>query len=193
MLLSETKDTVVSYNVATGGQFAKRAPGIEATEDLTAAAPKDKALAALEQLMVTGNRTAVVLEYADALAPAGDPAFQADSDRASIVALHRWSFLPALEKSDNLVVLIAENLTDLAPKLVANPRVAVVRIPMPDLAARRAVAQLADPKLSDKDLDRYAAVTAGLKAIQIFSILAPPAPALEVQGGPRGIHRRPSR
>src|SRR6266436_3340173 len=160
VLLSETKDTVVAYNVATGGHFAKRASGIEASEDLTAAGPKDKALAALERLLVTGNRTAVVLEYADALAPAGDPAFQADTDRASIVTLHRWSFLPALEKSDNLVILIAENLTDLAPKLVANPRVAVVRIPMPDLAARRAVAQLADPQLSDKDLDRYAAVTA---------------------------------
>ena len=181
VLLSETKDTVVAYNVATGGHFAKRAPGIEASEDLTAAGPKDKALAALERLLVTGNRTAVVLEYADALAPAGDPAFQADTDRASIVTLHRWSFLPALEKSDNLVILVAENLTDLAPKLVANPRVAVVRIPMPDLAARRAVAQLADPQLSDKDLDRYAAVTAGLKAIQIFSILAPPAPALEAR------------
>jgi AAA+ superfamily predicted ATPase len=181
VLLSETKDTVVTYNVATGGHFAKRAPGVEASEDLTAAGPKDKALAGLERLLVTGNRTAVVLEYADALAPAGDPAFQADADRASIVTLHRWSFLPALEKSDNLVVLVAENLTDLAPKLVANPRVAVVRIPMPDLAARRAVAQLADPQLSAKDLDRYAAVTAGLKAIQIFSILAPPAPALEVR------------
>ncbi len=179
VLLSETKDTVVAYNVATGGHFAKRTSGVEASEDLTAAAPKDKALAALERLLVGSDRTAVVLEYADALAPAGDPAFQSESDRASIVTLHRWSFLPALEKSDNLVVLVAENLTDLSPKLVANPRVAVVRIPMPDLAARRAVAQLADPQLADKDVDRYAAMTAGLKAIQIFSILAPPAAALE--------------
>src|SRR5712671_3789925 len=68
VLLSETKDTVVSYNVATGGRFAKRARGIEVNQDLTGAGPKDTALAALEQLLVTGNQTAVVLEYADALA-----------------------------------------------------------------------------------------------------------------------------
>jgi AAA+ superfamily predicted ATPase len=179
VLLSDTKDTIVVYNVATGGHFAKRAPGVEPDEDLAAAGPKDKALAALERLLVTGTRTAVVLEYADALASAGDPAFQADTDRAAVVTLHRWSFLPAIDKGDNLVILIAENLTDLSPKLVANPRVAVVRVPMPDLVARRAVARLADPQLSDNDLDRYAAITAGLKAIQIFSILAPAAPALE--------------
>jgi SpoVK/Ycf46/Vps4 family AAA+-type ATPase len=179
VLLKETKDTVVVYNLATGGHFAKRAPRTEVSEDLASAAPKEKALAALETLLVTGNRTAVVLEYADAVAPAGDPAFQADADRAAIVMLHRWSFLPAIEKSDNLVVLITESLTDLAPKLVANPRVGVIRVPMPDVAARRAAAKIADRELSDKDLDRYAEVTAGLKVIQICSILAPPAPTAE--------------
>jgi SpoVK/Ycf46/Vps4 family AAA+-type ATPase len=181
VLLKETKDTIVVYNVATGGHFAKRAPRTEANEDLEAAAPKDKALAALENLLVSTNRTAVVIEYADAVAPAGDPAFQADADRAAIVTLHRWSFLPAIEKSDNLVLLVSESLTDLAPKLVANPRVAVIRVPMPDVGARRSAAKIADPELSDNDLDRYAEVTAGLKAIQICSILAPPAPATEAR------------
>ena len=180
VLLSDTKDTIVVYNVATGGHFAKRAPGVEPDEDLAAAGPKDKALAALERLLVSGTRTAVALEYADALVSAGDPAFQADTDRAAVVTLHRWSFLPAIDKGDNLVILIAENLTDLSPKLVANPRVAVVRVPMPDLGARRAVARLADPQLSDNDLDRYAAITGPPEGdAHIFSILAPPAPALE--------------
>jgi ATP-dependent 26S proteasome regulatory subunit len=179
VLLSETKDTIVAYDVATGGHFAKRAPGVEQDEDLAAAGAKDKALAALERLLIAGNRTAVVLEYADAMAPAGDLAFQAEADRAAVVTLHRWSFLPAIETSDNLVILITENLTDLSAKLVANPRVAVVRIPMPDLEARRTVARLADPQLTESDVARYAVMTAGLKAIQIFSILAPPAPALE--------------
>ena len=82
------------------------------------------------------TRAAVILEYAETLAPAGDPAFQADADRAAIVTLHRWSFLPEIEKGDNVVLLVAENLTDLSPKLVSNPKVAVVEIPMPDLATR---------------------------------------------------------
>jgi len=108
----------------------------------------------------------VILEYAETLAPTGDPAFQADADRAAIVTLHRWSFLPEIERGDNVVVLIAENLTDLAPKLVSNPKVATIAVPMPDLAARRDVVRFADPRLGEKDVDRYAETTAGLKAIR---------------------------
>jgi transitional endoplasmic reticulum ATPase len=178
-LLPDTKEAVVVYNVATGGRFTKRAAGMELSEDLSQPGDKEKALAAIEDLLTSRSGIAVVLEYADMLAPAGDPSFQADADRAAIVTLHRWSFLPALEKSDNLVLLVAENLSELSPKLVSNPRIAVVQIPMPDVEARRKVAKLADPELSAADVDHFAAVTAGLKAIQIYSILAPPPPALE--------------
>jgi len=44
VLLSETKDTIVAYNVATGGHFAKRAPGVEQDEDLAAAGGRTKRL-----------------------------------------------------------------------------------------------------------------------------------------------------
>jgi hypothetical protein len=66
-------------------------------------------------------RAAVILEYAESLAPAGDPTFQADADRSAIIMLHRWSSLPAIEKGDNIILLVAENLSDLAPKIVSNP------------------------------------------------------------------------
>jgi SpoVK/Ycf46/Vps4 family AAA+-type ATPase len=127
-------------------------------------------------MLVQNTRTAVVIEYAEAVAPTGDPAFQADADRAALITLHRWSFLPGIERGDNVVILVAENLTDLAPKLVSNPKVATIAVPMPDLEARRTVVRLADPRLADADVDRYAELTAGLKAIQIASIVAPPPP-----------------
>src|SRR2546428_140135 len=78
----------------------------------------------------------------------------------------------------NVLILISENLTDLAPKIVSNPKVAVVEVPMPDTETRKAAARLADARMSEKDADRYAEITAGLKAIQILSILPPP-PATE--------------
>ena len=89
------------------------------------------------------------------------------------MTLHRWSFLPEIEKGDNVVLLVAENLTDLSPKLVSNPKVAVVEVPMPDRATRRAAAKQADPDLPDRDADRYADATAGLKSIQIASLITP--------------------
>ena len=189
VLLKDSKDTVLLYNVATGVRFTKRGPLAEALDDLVTVTQKDRVLPALEKLLSASNKTAVVLEYAEALAPTGDPAFQGDSDRAALVTLHRWSFLPEIEKGDNVVLLVAENLTDLSPKLLSNPKVAVVEIPMPDRATRREAAKLADPDLSDRDADRYGDGTAGLKAIQI----ATPHHARHERRGARGgrpPHRR---
>jgi AAA+ superfamily predicted ATPase len=172
-LLKDTRDTIVVMNLATGARFAKRAAAVTGLEDLLLSTGKEKTLAALERLLIQSQKAAVVLEYAETLAPTGDPAFQADGDRAAIVTLHRWSFLPEIERGDNVIILVAENLTDLAPKLVSNPKVATIQVPMPDLATRTRVVRLADPRLGDKDVDRYADTTAGLKAIQIASIIAP--------------------
>ncbi len=179
VLLRESKDTIVVYNLSTGVRFAKRDRTLRSAEDLSAETPRDKVLLGLERLVTAGTRTAAIIEYAETLAPAAEISFQADADRASVVTLHRWSFLPEIEKGDNVVFLITDNLPELSPKLVSNPKVGVVEVPMPDLEARRSTVRIADPKLSDADVDHFAEVTAGLKAIQIVSILAPPPPSEE--------------
>jgi len=173
VLLKDSKDTIAVYNVATGARFSKRATGVTGLEDLLLATEKEKVFAAFERLLIGSTKTAVIMEYAEAIAPAGDPNFQSESDRAAIVTLHRWSSLPEIERGDNVVLLISENLTELAPKLISNPKVAVVEVPMPDRETRREAARLADSRLTDKDCERYAGMTAGLKAIQIASILTP--------------------
>ena len=140
MLLKDTRETIALYNVATGVRFTKRAVVGVGRRPAARHAARTGMLAALERLLTRSTRAAVILEYAEAIAPAGDPSFQADADRAAMVTLHRWSFLPEIEQGDNVVILIAENLTDLSPKLVSNPKVGVVEIPMPDTrrAGRRA-------------------------------------------------------
>lgn len=183
VLLKDTRETIAVFNVATGVRFTKRASSVS-VDDLLLASGKDRLLAALERLLIQSTRAAVIVEYAEAVAPTGDPAFQADADRAAMITLHRWSFLPEIEKGDNVVILIAENLTDLAPKLVSNPKVATIVVPMPDLETRQAVVRSADPKLSETEATRYAELTAGLKAIQIASIVAPP-PAAEEDAAAR--------
>jgi len=183
-LLQETKDTVAVYNVATGVRFLKRAKGVDHLDDLLLPEDKTRALAAIERLLIASTKTAVILEYAEALAPAGDPNFQSESDRGAVVTLHRWSFLPEIEHTDNIVILISENLTDLSSKLISNPKVAVVEVPMPERDMRRAAALIADKQLSDKEADRYAEITAGLKAIQIIAILTP-APRSESEAAER--------
>ena len=175
----DVRDTIAVYNLATGVRFVKKAKEAEAQAELMREAPREKALAGLERLLVTSRKVGVVIEYAETIAPSGDASFQGDLDRASIVTLHRWSFLPQIEKQDNVVLLVAENLAELSPKLVSNPKVAVVDVPMPDRDTRRAAARIVDPRLSEKEAERYADLTAGLKLLQIEAILAPPPPAEE--------------
>ena len=173
VLLKDSKETIAVYNVATGVRFTKREDSVAGLEDLLLATEKDRLFAALERLLIGSTKCAVIMEYAEAIAPAGDPNFQSESDRAAIVTLHRWSALPEIERGDNVVLLISENLTELAPKLISNPKVAVVEVPMPDHETRREAARLADTRLTEKDGERYAGITAGLKSIQIASILTP--------------------
>lgn len=174
VLLKDSKDTIAVYNLATGVRFQKRGKDVENLQALVLETDKPKVLGALERMLIGSSRVAVILEYAEAIAPAGDPNFQSESDRAAVVTLHRWSFLPEIERSDNVVILVTENLPDLAAKIVSNPKVAVVEIPMPDDATRNAAARVADTKMTDKDAGRYSEITAGLKTIQIISILTPP-------------------
>ena len=178
VLLKESKETIAVYNVATGAQFTKRAKTEITADDLLLASQKDRVFSALERLLISSTKTAVIMEYAESIAPAGDPNFQGEADRAAIVTLHRWSSLPEIERGDNVVLLISENLTELAPKLISNPKVAVVEVSMPDFDERKQAARIADNRLTQKDAERYAGVTAGLKSIQIASILTPQ-PAIE--------------
>src|SRR5919199_1465687 len=96
---------------------------------------------------------------------------------ASMFVLHGNVYDVVIQQK--LMLSLTENLTDLSPKLVSNPKVAVVEVPMPDRETRKSAALLADARLTERDAERYADITAGLKAIQISSILTPPPPAEE--------------
>ena len=173
VLLARSKDTVLMYNLSTGVRFAKRKMSIDGFEELVLQKEPAKVLPLLERALTTQDKIALVIEYAETIAPAGDTSFSTVDDRAAGVTLHRWSLLRALEATDSIVLLTLENLTELHPKLVSNPRVATVQIPMPDKGERAAVIAHLDPALPQEDVDRLAEVTAGLKSIQIKAILAP--------------------
>ncbi|MGE5186503.1 MAG: ATP-binding protein [Acidobacteriota bacterium] len=175
----EKKDVVIRYNVSTGCRFTKKAGKIDGVEALMLERTPDKVLPALERLLFAQNNVGLVLEYAEMMAPAGDASFSSDADRLSVVMLQRWSLAPQLEASDNIVILMAEVGSELHPKIIANPRVAVVKIPMPTADERKAVIRKVNPQLEAAWVERLGGITAGLKAVQIKSILQPQAPGDE--------------
>jgi transitional endoplasmic reticulum ATPase len=176
-LLAESKDIIVVYNVANGGRIVRRKADLKGFEELLVQRERTKFLPAMERVLKTTPRVALIIEYAETVAPAADPALMSDDDRAAVVTLHRWSLSSEIEASDSVVVLLAENLSELHPKLVSNPRIATVRVPMPDEETRGRVIARLQPKAEPAYLARLAAITAGLRAVQIQAILQPPPPA----------------
>ncbi len=177
----EKKDIIIRYNVSTGCRFVKKAGKIEGLEELMLQKAPSIVLPMLERLLFTQNNVGVIIEYAEMVAPVGDPSFSSEGDRLSVVTLQRWSIAPQLEASDNIVILMTEIAGELHPKIVANPRVAAVKIPMPTLDERKAVIKAVQPDADAAWVDRLADITAGLKAIQIKAILHQPGPTEEDQ------------
>ena len=74
-LLSDNKDLVVAFNLSTGGTIISRRAGMDlgGFEELLVARERGKFLPAMERVLRTAHRVAVVLEYAETIAPAADP------------------------------------------------------------------------------------------------------------------------
>jgi hypothetical protein len=178
-LLAETKDVTVVFNVSTGGKIVRRKADLGGFDDLLLLRERAKFLPAMERVLKTVQKVALIIEYAETVAPAADAALMSDDDRTSVVTLHRWSMASEIEASDSVVLLLAENLTELHPKLVSNPKIATVRVPMPDEATRLRVIANCQPKAEPAYASRLATITAGLRAVQIQAILQPPPPAGE--------------
>jgi len=173
VLLGPSRDTIALYNSATGVRFAKRREGITGLDELLLSRGRERVLPALERLLLTESRFALLLEYGEMLAPAGDLALYGEADRAALVTLHRWAALPAVEQADNLIVLLTETVSELHPRLAHNPRVASIALPLPGAAERRALIVHLLPLLDAAAQTTLTESTAGLKLVQIRTILAP--------------------
>ena len=167
------KDVIVHYNPSTGVKFRKREQRISNLDELVGVADNDKVLAGLEKMLRTTDGVALVLDYAEMMAPRGDSSFLTEADRRSIITLHRWSLERAFENADNVVVLVAEQLPMLAEKLVSNPRITAVEVPLPSHEDRARIIRRLEPDAADRDVERLASHSAGLKVVQIRGILLP--------------------
>jgi SpoVK/Ycf46/Vps4 family AAA+-type ATPase len=103
--------------------------------------------------------------------------FLSEQDRTSVIALHRWSLSSELAGKDNVVFLQTETLSEIHPKIVGNPRVTTVEVPLPVLDDRKEVLHYCDPSLDEAQLARLSAHTGGLKTVQIVSLLSPKMPS----------------
>lgn len=126
----------------------------------------------LETRMRAGDGVALVLPHAGDLVPNAETTFLSTDERGLLEILYDWSLSGLLLQRNHIVVLICASLSELHPSLNTNPRIAAIEVPFPDEAARaRLVAQSA-PHMSPAQQALVAKHTAGLRLLEIDSIVA---------------------
>jgi transitional endoplasmic reticulum ATPase len=133
-------------------------------------------LESLERRMREQGSSALLIPYAGALFPAAELHFLSLEERGAFTALHRWSLDEQFAERDNVVILVSESLADLSPALLANPRVVAIEVPMPDRTGRLAAIRHYAPTLKAGEREALAEQTAGLRLLQLASIVASEAP-----------------
>ncbi len=180
VLLKENKKAIIEFSVDRGVRYLQGSNVDD--RQLLYSHLEGKGLGgifdALERRMREQPSTAIVIPYAGTLFPATEPHFLSMEERAALTALHRWSLDDALAAGDNVVLLITESLAEINPVLLTNPRVAAIELPMPDQAERSAAIRHYAPRMPEAQVARLAGHTAGLRTIQLASIVAGEGPGL---------------
>ncbi len=130
--------------------------------------------------LVERHRLALVVEFAEMLAPAVGSSLSTE-ERTSLLYFLRWAQDPLFLRSDITIILLAESLSELHPKLTANPHLSAIRVPYPDAGLRQAfiAAWVQEKKLSLEakvtpaaSVSSLAGLTGGLTLVQVDKLLA---------------------
>ncbi|MCE2727870.1 MAG: AAA family ATPase [Planctomycetaceae bacterium] len=145
----------------------------------------DQAIAAIDAILERNlidppeqrKRIAVVLDYAQYLAPAGDAAAGARGGAGRLVRILAWATNPLLRRVNVAVVLLTDALAEMHPRLVANPAVTAIDVPLPDGAERErfalaAAAAAGMPAERTDAVKRAAALSAGLTLESLRAVIA---------------------
>ena len=130
------------------------------------------------RLRIADNKKiALILDFAETIAPAGDVSGMSAEDRNSLVILKRWARNPAFLSADLTICLIAENQIELNQGIVQNPGVSSIEIPLPtgDDRLQFIRAQLKSnglPEGSEVTDETLSKLGAGLSRVQLFSLIA---------------------
>ena len=118
---------------------------------------------------------AVIVDYGETIAPAGEPGQLPVEDRASIVTLRRWACDPLFLQRDVTFCVVAESTATLNASLVGDARTFELPVPVPDEAERLAylTGRGGTPDtFSRTDAQRVAILTAGLTRLHLEGLLA---------------------
>ncbi|HET9158240.1 MAG TPA: AAA family ATPase, partial [Myxococcaceae bacterium] len=161
--------TLSAYDTIYGTEYAKvlpRDPG--------------RALQILENYLrmrlSDGQSLALIIDFAETLAPGGEMGSLSAEDRFALATLVKWASDPQFLAGDLSIVLLVENLAEISGRISRNPYVASIELPLPNESERQDFVQT---KLQGKRLasiseipaPALAKMSAGLSRINLDRIL----------------------
>lgn len=133
----------------------------------------DQLLSLFELCMEVPNQsTGIVLGYAETIVQSAEQMnYLSSQERSNIITFQRWATDPKMLDSDNLIILVTENISEINSKIVKNPQVCTVEIKMPDYDERLDFIYYMSKNFPEVkleiSLEQLANLTAGLRKIQI--------------------------
>ncbi len=179
---------LLTYNRSEGIRFgsteAERAflAQIRAADPLTGQniakqMPRDpaRAIPLIEHFLLFGDQVAVIINFMDTIIPAGDISYMSGEDRTNLVTFQRWITSSRLLRKDNIVVLIAESVAEVHPRIRQNSRLAAIDIPYPDETERlefirHLSGQLPQLKMEVTE-EHISLLTSGLNRVHLNSLM----------------------
>jgi hypothetical protein len=121
-------------------------------------------------------KVAVILDYAQFIAPQGDPINVADLSQ-TLIQIQDWAANPEVTGSFIATVLVTENLADLNRSLVETPYSAKIRVPLPSASEIRDWVEVLVPdaaefsKASEVSRDVLADKLVGLSRVSVRTLV----------------------
>jgi len=121
-------------------------------------------------------RMVLIIDYAESIIPSGELLRFSDADRYCLVTLNRWANNPEFTEGDVSIILLAENLADLSPRLVGSSSTVKVAVPFPDENVRASFLRSREREgllTLDRGLtpDTVASVTSGLNLMNLDRLI----------------------
>ena len=132
-----------------------------------------RALPMIERFLYFSDKNAVVIDFLETIFPATDVGHMSSEDRNSLVAIQRWLMAPRTDF--DILILIAESLSDVHPQVRENSRLAKIKIPYPDETQRLDyIKDFLGSKPIEKiemSQEQLAELTSGLNLVHLRSLL----------------------
>jgi len=160
---------MTGYDALYGTDFAKTLPR-----------DPGRALQILENFLRMrlgeGKSMALVIDFAETLVPGGEMSHLSAEDRFVVATLDKWAHDPQFLTNDISVVLLAENLSDISPRISRNPYVAPIELPLPNEEERLDYVRFKlegkrPQSISDVPMAALAKMTAGLSRINLDRVM----------------------